>query len=355
MRIAIIGSNGQVAAEVVLLLSTQPDVDLVPVVRSRSGSVFLRYKGVPVFHGSITDQNQALSALKGADVIANFALAGGTPFAALKQNEEIIRATFEHSPASATIVFYSTLSVHGQDYENGRSKVTSYGKLKLRNEMLMTRLAKKLGRKAYVLRLGHVAGTYQNITQLWRKEFHVPPVIMPDPERHSNVTHTVTIADALLAISSGRAGPPGLYDLVNMPQWTWRDIYEKEAKDLGVELELETADVNLASRLHIGTRIKEILFGTINQLGLRERLMRMSTNMPGAVNDVMKAEYYVNRARNEIAALQQTTVIRNSAGFWPALDIHALEGLKPTRELFDSNAFPMEHRHITRWPADLVT
>jgi hypothetical protein len=46
------------------------------------------------------------------------------------------------------------------------------------------------------------------------------------------------IAEALLAISQGRAGPPGRYDLVNEPQWTWRDVYCHEAAALGVPLKI---------------------------------------------------------------------------------------------------------------------
>lgn len=353
MRIAFIGSNGQVASEVILLLSTQADVELMPLVRSRGGSAFLRYEGVPVIHCQITDRARAVSVLNSADVIANFALAGGTPSVALKRNEEIIRATFDYSPSFATVVFFSTLAVHGA-IEQGRSRKSAYSNLKLNNERLVVSLARALGRKAYSLRLGHVAGVYQKSTHLCREEILNPPVVMPDPDRHSNVTHTVTIADALLAIGSGRAGPPGRYDLVNVPQWTWREVYEREADELGVELKLETLDTQPAQRLRPGVRTMEIVFGTIRRLGLRERLTRIAAGLPGSVNDVMIAEHYVNRVRSEIAALHRPPALRNPAAFWPALEIHSLEGLQFTRDLFSSSAFPMEHRRITRWPADLT-
>src|SRR5260370_31003808 len=133
MRIVIVGSNGQVAAEVALLLASRPEVELRPLVRWRSGSAFLRHHGVPVQHGSITDPEFGANALAGADLIANFALAGGTPAGALKENQEIIRATFAYSAPTATNVFFSTLAVHGSFHENGRRHRSADGDLKLRN------------------------------------------------------------------------------------------------------------------------------------------------------------------------------------------------------------------------------
>jgi nucleoside-diphosphate-sugar epimerase len=353
MRIVIIGSNGQVAAEVALLLASRPKVELRPLVRSRSGSAFLRYHGVPVQHGSVTDPEFAGNALAGADVVANFALAGGTPAAALAENEHIIRATFEHSAPAATIVFFSTLAIRGSFDDKGRRRRTAYGDLKLRNERLVARLAKSAGRKAYILRLGHVAGPHQGITALCREELMSPPVVLPDLKRLSNVIHTATIADALIAIGTGRAGEPGRYDLVNVPQWTWRQVYEKEAAELELVPRFHELAAPGVPRLRLFPRLQEMAFGAIKNLGLRNSLTRVIAILPSSSNEVLRAEYLVDRARSEIAALRQASSVRNPAVLWPALKVRTLRGLTRTEDLFAANAFPIGGVAVASWPADL--
>jgi nucleoside-diphosphate-sugar epimerase len=353
MRMVIVGSNGQVAAEVTLLLTSRPEVELWPLVRSRSGSAFLRYHGVPVQHGSITDPEFAGKALAGADVVANFALAGGTPAAALTENQHIIRATFAHSAPAATVVFFSTLAVRGSFDENGRRHRSAYGDLKLRNERLVARLAKSAGRKAYILRLGHVAGLHQSITALCREEIRSPPVVLPEPERLSNVTHTVTIADALIAIGAGLVDQPGRYDLVNVPQWTWRQVYEKEAAELDLVPRFHQLAAQAMPRLRLFPRLQEMTFGAIKNFGLRNSLTRLIAILPSSSNEVLRAEYLVDRARSEIAALRQPRSVRNPAVFWPALKVHTLGGLTRTEELFAANAFPIGRGAVAPWPADL--
>lgn len=352
MRIAIIGAGGQVAAEVTLMLTSVAKVEILPLVRTRSSSAFLRYHGVPVAHADITDRALAPHCLAGANVVANFALAGGTPSQARRQNEEIIRTTFEHSDRSATIVFFSTLSVHGGFDAEGRRRRTTYGDLKLGNERLVSTLARQRGQPAYILRLGHVAGSYQGLTQVCRDEILSPPVVAPDPERLSNVTHTVTITDALLAIGRGRAGPPGLYDLVNVPQWTWRQVYEKEAADLGVTLVM--IDGIRDSRPAFGRRLKRGLFTAIGGVRTKDVLLRMLGRLPDSFGERLRAEYYVNRARSEIAVLNRPPKPLNPGTLWPGLETRSLAGLARTEDLFASNAFPIDQRPAARWPSDLV-
>ncbi len=239
VRIVVVGANGQVASEVVLLLRRLGGIQVLPVVRTHGGSAFLRYCGVPVAHGAITDPATAPRLLAGADVVANFALASGTPSETLSQNDRIIHATFDYAPRDATIVFFSTLAVDGSFTEDGQRQRNAYGDIKLRNERLVEKLAASSARRAFILRLGHVAGSLQGITDVVRRDIASPPAVLPDPDRHSNLTYTAAIADALDAIATGRASAPGKYDLVNVPQWTWREIYQWEADAMGASLHLE--------------------------------------------------------------------------------------------------------------------
>lgn len=352
VSIVVVGANGQVASEVVLLLRGEAGIALRPLVRTRGGSAFLRYCGVPVVHAAITDGAAAKAALAGADVIANFALAGGTPSETQADNDAIVRATFDHAPPGATVVFFSTLAVHGSYSQSGQRQRSAYGDFKLRNEKLVDELARLSGRKAYVLRLGHVAGELQNITALIRGDLLRPPVLLPDPERASNLTSTATIAEALLSIAQGRANAPGHYDLVNVPQWTWREVYAWEAGKLGTELVIETAPATAQAS---GARnLARSALGLGKRLASKDTLSRLAAYLPQDINDKLLAEHYLARARAEIDALAEPAAVRNAAALWPALPIRAMPGLRTTREVLEAFATADLTHAKARWPQDIA-
>lgn len=351
MRIVVVGANGQVASDVTRMLASLPRVEVRPVARTRGGSAFLRYQGIPVLHGDISDPEQAKCLLDGAGIVANFALASGNPAEALARNTAIIRQTFLSSPPDATVVFFSTLSVHGQYDEQGRRAQTFYGKMKLKNEALVTTLAKDHRRKAYIFRLGQVAGEFQGITDLMRRDISAGPVLMIDPERASNITFTEMITEALLVIANGKPGPPGLYDLVNLPQWSWRDVYSHEAQKLGKALEI----ICVLQNLDNGLSLRNTAVKLVNKLGLKELILRGASLLPGKFNATLKADYYVTRARNEIRELSSSQSPSNQAMYWPEIPVEYMIGLRSTQELIDTDAFPIRTGERQRWPADLAS
>jgi nucleoside-diphosphate-sugar epimerase len=353
MRIVIVGAGGQVGAEVTLMLASRLDVQVVPVVRSRSGSAFLRYSGVRVLHGDITDPRFGVKCLLGADLVANFALAGGTPREARRQNDSLTRAIFKFSTVSTTLVFFSTLAVQGDVDAQGRRRRTPYADLKQRNERLAESLASRHRRAAYTLRLGHVAGRFQGLTELCRNELRSPPVVLPDPDRLSNVAHTVTIADALLTIADGRSGPPGRYDLTNVPQWTWRQVYEAEAAALGVAASFATVG-HIASST-VKSRVTHRVFKAVAGNGTKDLLLKGLSRLPGSFGYRIRAEYYVDRVRREIAALQAKSEPKNGGTLWAALETHPLPGLARTADLLASGSFHVPYDVDCRWPPDLPT
>lgn len=351
MRIVIIGAGGQVGSEVSLRLAAVRGFEVVPVIRSRSGSAFLRSAGLPVLHGDVTDPSFARRCFERADLIANFALAGGTPRQARRQNEALGQAVIDHSDSRTPLVFVSSLAIHGDAGPDGRRRVSPYGKLKRQNEQFVAAHARAAGRKAYVLRLGHVAGTLQGITELCHEELRSPPIVLPDPDRPSNVVHVVTVVDALLAIADGRSGPPGTYDLVNVPQWTWREVYEHEAAHLGLAASFECIDSRTQGPL--SKRAMRVLTGALRTARVKDRLLTVLSALPGSVNERIRSEYYVDRVVREVAALEPAREVRNTGAYWPALETHTLSGLSSTRDLL-SSAPPDLAGDRPRWPADIV-
>ncbi|MGH8211171.1 MAG: NAD(P)H-binding protein, partial [Steroidobacteraceae bacterium] len=79
LKVGIVGANGQVGAELCLLLAARKDIELIAICRSRSGSAFLRWHGIACRHGRVADQADAARLLSDCDIVVNSSLASGTP------------------------------------------------------------------------------------------------------------------------------------------------------------------------------------------------------------------------------------------------------------------------------------
>lgn len=347
-RIVIIGANGQVASEVCLRLAAHPGVELVPVSRTRNGSAFLRSRGVPVCHGRLSRPDEARSLLAGADLVANFALAGGAGRAAVEANNAIISAISAAAPASARLVFFSTLAVNGVWEAGGRRTRNSYGDLKRANERWFQRNVSRRGQEGWALRLGHVLGEHQNIRSQLKAELATGVVRVPDPDRASNVTHVEAICEAILAISEGRAAPPNRYDLVNSPQWSWREIYSSLLQEGERAPQMRAVGEQADDSLDL----KNIVFATIKALNARAALERLLPMLPVRFAAQVQADFMVNRAAGEIAAMSEAVTVTNSASWWPALSINPLQGTRPTADVIASAEFAIASG-LSPWPPDL--
>jgi nucleoside-diphosphate-sugar epimerase len=348
MRIVVLGANGQVGAEVCLRLSGVAGIDLVPVSRTRVASAFLRARGVPVWHADPTDPAAAAALFAGADLIANFALAGGVGRAARKANEAILHAMVSQSPPGARLVFFSTLAIHGAWDAQGNQSGHSYGDLKRRNEHYFDRQTRHFGRRGWTLRLGHVTGSEQGLTAALRQAVRAGTITVPDPDRASNTTSTATICDAIMSIAEDRSSPPGRYDLVNVPQWSWRQVLTREAAETGAPLRLVAGAVPPKQRVPFRRRV----FGVLARWGVRPMLERLLSMLPGDHAERIRSDYRMSRAASEIAQLSPPDNAPTDAAFWPELDIRPLAGLQPT-EMLDS-VFPLpSDRHPRVW-ADAI-
>ncbi len=300
MRVAVIGANGQVGAEVCLLLARQPGVEVVPIVRNSGGSAFLRYHGIPCRHGLLSDPAQAPKLIGDCDVIANFALASGSPRDAHIANRKIIENATAFSPVSARILYFSTMSVYRSLHAGvGIGFRSAYGKEKLSCEATSRQQGRKFGKEVYVLRLGHVTGDLQNISLLLRDVSKLGPVPLPDPERKSNTTHVVTIANAIMQIAKGSESP-GIYDLHNVPHWTWRKVMEHEAAKSGALLRLVPIMSKRGTRARL---IKTIAEKAIKSSKIKAWAAPIIAQLNARLGERLQAWYYQSRAATEISAL----------------------------------------------------
>src|SRR5206468_9002391 len=141
-------------------------VDVVPICRNPTGSAFLRFHGVRCRHGLPADPDQAPRLLGDCDVVLNFARSVARPREALDTNRRLIENSARFSAPGSRILYFSSLEVY-RSFKPASAPIwrTAYGVEKLRCEWLGRRAAARHGKDLYVLRLGHVCGELQGITE----------------------------------------------------------------------------------------------------------------------------------------------------------------------------------------------
>ena len=327
-RIAIVGANGQVGAEVSLRLSEVSGVEVVPVVRNVSGSAFLRLNGMDCRHGRIADPAEAKQLIGDCDVVMNFALSmTAVPRIDRERNRAIVRGIVAGAKPGATIVFASTVMVYAPELKVRLPE--SYGLEKLIAERLLRKLCRRSKRPLFVFRLGHVLGDLQNITRKIQGEIAEGKVALPDEgSKPSNTVFTSTIVEALLQAANGRQSAD-TYDLITAPQWSWHDVYSHYASQLGVPLALVPGKSSRHANLR-GSMHRTLQYLRRNEL-LRQHLMFLLAFMPHDVNRRVHLRYLQSRAMTEIGALRQAEKIDFCVPEWRELKLRPMPGLPDPR------------------------
>jgi dTDP-4-dehydrorhamnose reductase len=356
-KIAILGANGQVGAEVCLLLRQMGGMDLIPICRSRSGSAFLRWQGVACRHGRPADPEEAARLLGDCDVIANFALSTGNPAQIRITEDLLVRNAFEYSPPGTTIIHFSTQSVYG-DPRPGRLVRwrNPYGRAKLLTERTVRSAQRRWRKPAFILRLGHVCGELQGISQDMRRELLERRAVLPGIDVASNTVLTVVIAEAIRQIAT-RTVEAGTYDLMNCPHWTWRQVYAYEAQRCGATFAPNIVAMapsrpgaqvlgklrQWAAALMTGRHSREAVANVLQALAT-QRLSRR-----------LQALWGYHRARAEIAALRGDAASRPADHLsWVKNETRPFPQL-PTTDLLRTDPYPLALATGTSvaWPADL--
>lgn len=335
--IGVIGANGQVGAELVMILRQWPGIEVVPVCRNRAGSAFLRLNGVECRHGLVSDPAEAPQLIGDCDVIVNLALAPSTlPYAARRLNRALIEQSIVASRPGARIIYSSTTMVYGEPLLGDRvAWPSAYGREKLRCERDVARLCRRHGRSHYVLRFGHVCGQLQNLSLGMIAQIEAGTVCLPREDTPSDSVQMATIVDAVLKIAAGRE-PPGTYDLVSRPQWTWRMVYEHEARRAGLQLDLREIEVGVhgASALSLSGALRSAMRAVAANPKLKETGLQLLSAMSPTLNQRLRATNYQNRANAEIAALHPHALAREPS---PKSLLRGpfLSSLEPTESIVD--------------------
>ena len=232
MKLGLVGANGNVGTELCFLLKN--DVDLKPITRNKLGSVFLNHHGFNCTISDISKDVDAKESLSDVDivVISSYAtdpFSGSQTRSSQLINHKIIKNSVNFSPPNAIIIYFSTIRAFSNKIDPNTPKgwtKSGYDKEKITLEKTLFSESAKKKKKAYALRLGHVYGDNQPRTRDLKKILSNSQIsIQVKPETESNIVHTVTIKDAILNCLESKTSP-GIYSVVNVPQWTWKNVID---------------------------------------------------------------------------------------------------------------------------------
>lgn len=341
-RIAILGANGQVGAELCAILGRQSGVTVVPVCRNRLGSAYLRSMGIACRHGQSADAADAARLFGDCDAVVNLALVSSVsdPAGARELTRRIAANVARQLGPRGVHLFFSTMSVYGDQEMGERYGVPGpYGADKLWAERVALREGAAAGCTTTVFRLGHVCGELQGITREIRATIRQGVVRLPDPGRASNVTYVGAIAEAIL-VAARRGMPAGTYDLMNEPQWSWREVFEFEARQLGLPVVFETvADRPPVHLLGLIRGAVAVAAGHAFAADLVRKLLgRLVAKLPQSMYRRLRGRYAMASAARDIAALGGRTA-SISAAYRKPIAARAPPGVRTTKEVLCDPGF----------------
>lgn len=228
MTVGIVGANGQVGTELAFLFRAA-GTEAVPVVRTPLAAATFDHYGFDYRIADVADDPSPPVGDLDAVVVAAFApyisRAEYQASEARRDNRRIVEHVVGAAAADATVVYFSTVAAFGRAV--GRSPLWWYVREKRRLERAFLRACGRRDVDGYALRLGHVLGVNQDVSDDLEDRLCDPPevVVRADPSSPSNVVHTVTVRRAIRHCLDEPIDP-GRYTLVNAPQWTWRDVVD---------------------------------------------------------------------------------------------------------------------------------
>ena len=247
MKLGLVGANGHIGTELSFLLNDV--VDLIPITRNRLGSLFLKHHGLPCRIFDISKENDASESLYDLDsvVISSYAVdpySSSQTRSSQKTNEEIIKNTIKFSKNNSTIIYFSTIRAFSNNIVPNTSNFlikSSFEKEKIHLEKLLLSESKKNKKRVFIFRMSQVFGENQPRTHYFRDNLSKEKVIVNvSPEKKSNIVHTVTIKNAIMRCLD-HDSLPGIYSLVNNPQWTWKNVIDYYKKpETTIEYKPET-------------------------------------------------------------------------------------------------------------------
>lgn len=238
IEVAILGAGGKVGSNLLSQLAANPRLRVRGICRNEITAGPLRLAGHTVDCGDVTKAADRERLLGRADVVVNCAAASGPPGRARKQDEAVLESLAQLS-GSKRIVHFSSVAVYGSCVDASRNTFEDprpddpYGRDKLHLERVLQQRLKRTKHQGIIVRLGHVYGERQWVSRyvftLLESDLRLPL----DGRLPSNAVHVKNVGAAIESLALGW-GSAGVYNLVDRPQSTWREIFDWNTRAAGL-------------------------------------------------------------------------------------------------------------------------
>jgi nucleoside-diphosphate-sugar epimerase len=237
-RVGIVGGAGHVGSALLKTLNTHCRLTAFGICRNSVSAARVAAQGMQVRIAPTDNATQFAETTKDLDVLVNCALPQYRPSKTFIANQRLADSLVR-ACVGKHLIHLSSVAVYG-DFIPGRSSLfdnpkpdTLYGRQKLQMEYFLRTLAKKHSVKCTILRVGHVYGAElpwsEAIFDLIKKEgFRLPF----DGQLPSNA---VWIANLIAGIRELLLSDPApaIFNLIDAPQTTWRDIFDLHSRASG--------------------------------------------------------------------------------------------------------------------------
>jgi hypothetical protein len=144
-----------------------------------------------------------------------------------------------------------------------------------------------------------------------------------------------------------------VYDLLNVPQWSWREVIAYEASRSGVSPLIETGApaVAVTDRL-VARTLRRAARRVASSRVAKERVTNLLTRFSPSLNARLQAVHRSARAAEEIGQLRERQPL-SDAMRWNEVGTNPLMSIKPTATLLREGRFFPSIPERGVWPADI--
>lgn len=230
MKIGILGASSQVGSSLAFYFKKMANVEPVCFIRSTYSVPFFNIAKIEYRLIGPTSEWKA-ELFQDLDILIDCTYPTGQLYEINGQIKQQLKSIFPLLQKNTVFIYMSTIMAFGMP--DGHKKVThftvprtTYAYLKRVAEKLVHQLAHKYNIRGYSFRLGQVHGFLQSVNASYREKMSFNQDIVLDgcPDDPANIVFISTLAEAVIStIENGIK--PGIYSLVECPQWALGQLY----------------------------------------------------------------------------------------------------------------------------------
>lgn len=232
IKVAILGANGQVGAEISAYLQHSELCEPIGFVRSEYGAVLLKRLDIHyrVYDPHQLSQSDYAGMLYDCELIVDCAYPSGEAVSIPQRLQENLTRSLSAMRSDGTYILLSSIMAFGMPprsmtLKNYYIPRTSYARIKRQSEQEAMVLARSLSKRLIIFRMGQVHGILQSVTSQFIQDLSWPQISVSGTDTQLTTTiFASSVAQAVVKCALGKT-KPNLYTLVSSPQWTQEQLY----------------------------------------------------------------------------------------------------------------------------------